>query len=283
MLNKTILLTSFISLALGVTAAQQPAQSGATPSWTLPHDTAVRDSGPRTYRFTVVYSTAGPAGQIIRRQRFTGDYTRGLPNGDAEWHNVTSEEASGDKDAYAEPQKRAFMEGFRYQEKSDSMAPDFFKSFPATAVMERNLIWDTQMFAFFGQKFLDKLKLNEPFHIISDQDVNLPDLGTFRNRDVVLEWVGRSERNGQECALIDYRAFFNPVQLATGGMTMNARSDYWGEIWVSLSARQIEYATLYEEVTGQMKLPNQDAPLPMNVFRIGTLEPLSQANEGGAR
>ena len=137
------------------------------------------------------------------------------------------------------------------------------------------------MFETFGQNFFDKLKLNVPLHISTDQDVNMPDVGTFHNRDTVLEWVGRSERNGQECALIDYRAFFNPLQLATGGMTIQGRSDFWGEIWVSLATKQIEYATIYEEVSGQMKMPGQDTPQPLSVFRIGTLEPLSTKNWGG--
>jgi len=90
--------------------------------------------------------------------------------------------------------------------------------------------------------------------------------------------VGRSERNGQECALIDYRAFFNPLEIATGGMTIQGRSDYWGEIWVSLATRQIEYATIYEEVSGQMKIPGMDTPQPLSVFRMGRLELLSTKN-----
>ncbi len=283
MLNKTILLSAFFFPTLGLMAQQTPAHSVAASVWTLPHDTAVLDKGPRTYRFTVVYNTTSTIGQIVRRQRLTADYTRGLPGGQVEWNNVTAEDGSGDKAPYAAPQKSVFMDGFAYRDDANTMAPEFFKAFPASAYLERNLVWDTQMFEMFGQKFFDKLQLNRPFHAASDQDVNLPAMGNFRNHDLVLEWVGRSERNGQECALIEYRAFFNPVQLATGGMKMDARSDYWGEIWVSLSTRQIEYATLYEEVTGQMKLPNQDAPMPLNVFRMGTFEPASMANEGGAR
>lgn len=81
-----------------------------------------------------------------------------------------------------------------------------------------------------------------------------------------------SERNGQKCALIKYQAFFNPVEIATGGMTLNGRSDYWGDIWVSLATKQIEYGTLYEVVVGEMKVPNQDATQVVNIFRQATLE-----------
>jgi hypothetical protein len=92
---------------------------------------------------------------------------------------------------------------------------------------------------------------------------------------VVLEWIGRSQRNGQDCALIEYRAFFNPLEIANSGMTLKGRSDYWGQIWVSLATKQIEYATIYENVEGEMQLTGQNTPQGISVFRIGTLEPLN--------
>jgi hypothetical protein len=168
------------------------------------------------------------------------------------------------------------MQGFRYRNDiGATMSADFFKSFPPTAVMERNLVWDTGMFEAFAENYFDQLKLNVPLHTGQDQEVKMPDVGTFHNRDIVLEYVGRSQRNGQDCALIDYRAFFNPLQIASGGMTLNGRSDYWGEIWVSLATKQIEYATINEEVNGELKLPGQDAAQPLSVFRVGSFEPVA--------
>jgi hypothetical protein len=254
------------------------AQSPAPQTWDLPHATAVKDAGPRSYRFSVIYYTADRVGEIIHRQRLTADYTRGLPNGEVEWRNVTDTQVDGATAPFPATPKRDYMEGFRYQLNANTMAPDFFKSFPPTAVMERNLVWDTGMFELFGQNYFDQLKLNQPLHIDSGQDVAMPAIGTFHNSDVVLEWVGRSQRNGQDCALIDYHAFFNPVSINMGGMTMKARSDYWGQIWVSLATKQIEYATLQEEVNGEIKLPGQDTPQLLDVFRIGTFEPVTVTN-----
>jgi hypothetical protein len=248
-------------------------------TWDLPHGTVVKDAGPRTYRFTVDYDSANATGEVVHRQRVTGDYTRGLANGEVEWRNVGVADVDGATAAFPPAQKQDFIEGFHYPAGSpDTLKPDFFKSFPPTAVLERNLIWDTSMIESFGQSFFDQLKLNIPLHISTDQDVNMPGVGTFHSRDTVLEWVGRSERNGQDCALIDYRAFFNPLQIANGGVTIQGRSDFWGEIWVSLATKQIEYATIYEHVIGQMKLPGQDTPQPLSVLRIGTLEPSSTKN-----
>ena len=64
------------------------------------------------------------------------------------------------------------------------------------------------------------------------------------------------------------------MEIVSGGMTLKGRSDYWGEIWVSLATRQIEYATLHEVVVGEMKPPGQDTTQVIDVFRIGTFEPL---------
>ncbi len=282
--NRMILLSAFFGAASGLPAQPLLAQSTSLPTsspqtWDLPHQTVVKDAGPRTYRFTVDYNTANRIGEVIHRQRVTGDYTRGLANGQVEWKNVGVAEADGAIASFPPAQKRDFIEGFHYLVGSaDTLKPEFFKSFPATAVLERNLIWDTSMMEGFGQDFFDKLKLNVPLHTATEQDINMSAVGTFHARDIVLEWVGRSQRNGQDCALIEYRAFFNPIQLAVGGMTLQGRSDFWGEIWVSSATKQIEYATIYEEVSGEMKLPGQDTPQLMSVFRVGSLELLNAKN-----
>jgi len=245
-------------------------------TWDLPQGMTVKDNGPRTYRFIVDYNSANTKGELVYRQRIVGEYTRGLEGGEVEWKNVTQAQAVGATAPFAAAQKRDFMEGFRYHnDVASTMKPDFFKGFPPTAVFERNLVWDTGMIEMFGQNHFEHLKLNEPYHAVTDQDVKMPDVGTFRNHDIVLEWIGRSQRNGQDCALITYQAFFNPLQILNGGMTLKGRSDYWGEIWVSLETKQIEYATLQEVVVGEMKLPGQDTTQVINIFRIGILEPVS--------
>ena len=251
-------------------------QPSSEATWSLPHKLAVRDAGPRTYRFTMDYHSANSRGEVFSRQRFIGEYTRGLPGGEVMWKNVTVATANGAASSFGAAEKRDFMEGFRYKNDLDiTFGPEFFKEFPPAAVMERNLIWDTGMIEMFGQNYFDHLKLNEPYHAISNVDTDIPVVGRFHNRDVVLEWVGRSRRNGQDCAVIEYQAFFNPLEIASGGMSMNGRSDYWGQIWVSLATKQIEYGTLYGSVMAEMKLPGQNAPQIVNIFRSGSWEPLS--------
>ena len=248
--------------------------------WSLPQGTAVKDDGPRTYRFAMDYTAADIRGQVTHRQRVEAAYTRGLPGNDVVWNNVTVAEADGATAPLGEPQKRAFMEGLRYRKgpttMDEMMKPEFFKNAPPTAVVERNLVWDLEALEMFGQTQFEHLKLNEPYQLLSSQTVDMPGVGTFQNRDVQLTWTGRSHRNGHDCAVIDYRAYFNPLSVANGGMTLTGRSHYWGQIWVALATKQIEYATLYEEVLGEMKLPGQGTPQLIDVFRSGVLEPLAQ-------
>lgn len=265
-----------MSKSVFVAVAVLASQALLTQTLTLPQGLTLKDAGPRTYRFSVEYSTANRTGEIVHRQLLIGEYTRGLAGSEVMWRNVEQAEADGPTAAYGVRQKRDFMEGFRYRnDMAASMQPDFFKTFPPTAVFERNLIWDTGMMEYFGQGFFDKLKLNEPLHAARNETETLPNVGVFQNRDIVLEWIGRSRRNGQDCAVIQYQAFFNPLEIVNGGMTLKGRSDYWGTIWVSTATKQIEYGTLYENVMGEMTLPGQNGPQLISVFRRGTLEPVN--------
>jgi hypothetical protein len=126
-----------IGLALSA-SSNSGAQSPAAPSWTLPRGVAVKDAGPRTYRFTVDYKSASPQGAIVHRQRITGDYTRGLAGGEVQWKDVAQAEADGASGPFGSAQKRDFMEGFRYKnDLGGTMQPEFFKVFPPTAFFER--------------------------------------------------------------------------------------------------------------------------------------------------
>jgi hypothetical protein len=264
---------AFLCVALSLVLRSQVQQTSEA-TWTLPHGLAVKDTGPRSYEFTVVYYSANTRGEIFQRQRLAAEYTRGLPGGEVMWRNVSLATAKGATAPFGPAQTLGYMDDFRYRnDLAETFRPDFFKKFPPTAVMERSLVWDTGMMEVFGQNYFDRLRLNEPYHAISEADTAVPGVGTFHNHDVVLEWIGDSERNGQKCALIQYQAFFNPIDFDMGAMTMKARSDYWGLIWVSLATKQIEYCTIHESVVGEIKLQGQEAAQTVNTFRSGRLEP----------
>lgn len=269
---------SMVGIVISLVGLGVAGPLGAQPSpetvWTLPHGKAEQDLGRRTYRFAVDYHSANARGEILQHDRLIGDYSRGLPDSQVMWKNVTHAVAPGDA-VIGEGERVEFMEGLRYRNRLDTtLAPDFFKGFPPTAVMERNLVWDTGMLELFGQRYFDQLDLNRPFRPALNGDVDMPGVGHFTNREIELQWIGQSRRNGQACAIILYQAFFNRLNIDVGDMHMKGRSDYWGEIWVSMATHQIEYGTLHETVVAEMQLPGQATPQLVNVLRIGSFEPV---------
>jgi hypothetical protein len=79
--------------------------------------------------------------------------------GEVEWKSVTQAQTVGAAAPFPAPQKRRFMEGFRYRnDLLSTLKPDFFEGFPPVAVFERNLVWDTGMIEMFGQNYFEHLK-----------------------------------------------------------------------------------------------------------------------------
>ncbi len=255
-------LTIFMLLAAGSLHAQSR----------LPQKAAARENGPQPYRFTVDYYNFGIKSDLLEHKRIAARYTRNLPDNKVRWDEVTTTSGKELADVFPPPQKIAFMEGFTYTHtlEADMLKPEFFPGFPPLAMQERTLVWDTHMLENFAVSAWDKLARNQPYHYESG-DAPLAGGGTFHNHDVLLTWIGNSDRDGVPCALIEYRAFFNKVDVNVPPVSMQGRSHYWGMIWVALSTHQVEYATLYEDVLGDVKAPGLEKPMTINVFRIGSL------------
>ena len=68
-------LVTMLSTANGQSSSARPSSTPAKSDqeWSLPQGTTVKDSGPRTYRFTVVYNVTNTRGVIVSRQSIAGD------------------------------------------------------------------------------------------------------------------------------------------------------------------------------------------------------------------
>lgn len=228
---------------------------------------------PHLYRFTMEYFNFDSKGQFLQKQRIVGDYSAGDPGDDVRWTHVTLAAGQSLAGGYSREEPQTYMEGFSYSPARERVfSPEFFKAFPPMATQAKNLVWDTFMFETFALD-LNKVRAASPYHVPA-WAVPLAGTGTFKNTDVQLTWVGMVERNKQECALVRYEAFFNTVEHELPGLKLVGRSDYWGDIWVALATGEIEYATLYEEVAGELHLPAQPAPQAVNIVRKGTFERL---------
>jgi len=232
---------------------------------------------PRQYRFTMEYFNFDAKGQCLQKQRIVGEYTAGEPGDDVRWTHVTLATADSLTGGYAREEPQTYMEGFSYSPARERIfSSEFFKAFPPMATQARNLVWDTFMFDTFALD-LNRVKAGSPYHV-PVWAVPFAGAGSFTHTDIQLTWVGVVERNKQECALIRYEAFFNTIEHELPGMKLVGRSDYWGDMWVALASGEIEYATLNEEVAGELRVSAQAAPRVVNVVRKGAFERLPIAN-----
>jgi hypothetical protein len=224
---------------------------------------------PHRYRFTVEYFNFDARGALVHKERIAAEYTAGEPGEDVRWSHATLAAARSLGGAYSGEQTLAYMEGFSYSPARERLfSPEFFKGFPAAATEARNLVWDTFMLETLAQE-LGKAKAASPYHVPPWAAPS-----ASGNTNVQLTWVGIVERNRQECALVHYEAFFNTVDRDVAGQRLVGRSDYWGDIWVRLATGEIEYATLDEEIAGELRGPSQPVPQPITVVRKGVFEKL---------
>ena len=241
----------------------------------LPTDLKLNEPEPQKYEISFDYIYLDPAGNPTGKDRVTAEYVRALPGGKARWNNVRIAKAKAFDQQFPEGELQKYMEGFTYalSKRADMLKKEFFPGFPDSEMKTKNLVWDMHMIEQFAWDHFEKLELNRPHAIQSQpEDVPLAGAGAFQNRQIELTWVGLSKRNNKLCALIQYQALMNKFTTSMGDMNFLGRSHYWGDIWVSLKDKQIEHATLLEDVLVEFKLPGQASRQLIGVLRKGSFE-----------
>jgi len=234
----------------------------------LPANLELREEGPQQYVVTTDYFNHDYLGNFTSKSRVKGQYTRGFEDGTVQWEDVTIAHSIDAEAAFPEGEAIEYMEGFTYTPSVEMVNPNAFPGWPLDAFFAKNLVWDMLGMEGFAWAYWNELRLNEPFK--ADQfnfEVPLAGAGSFTNKDIVLTYAGVSQMNNETCALILYNAMDNALKVDTEHFKMNGRSHYWGSVWVSLEDKQIEHATLFEDVNMEMTMPGQTEPQLTNATR----------------
>jgi hypothetical protein len=244
----------------------------------LPADLQLQEKSPQSYVVTTDYFHKDIFGNFFQKERYRGTYTRALDNGNVKWTNVTRETINEEQTAFGNGNPLAFMENFTYTVSVDMMKAESFPNFPPSEVNAKNLVWDVMGIEGFSWLYFDSLQLNTPFSAPAfNGKIPMEGVGTFENRNIVLTWTGVTLKNDEPCAVIDYLAMDNPLDLSIDSeyfkLIAKGRSHYWGTIMVSLSDKQIEGVTLHEDVILDMVLPDGKKQLT-NSTRLITVEKL---------
>lgn len=222
----------------------------------LPRGLEPDHSRPGTYLMTTDYLEYDLSGRFKGKMRVTAEYTCGLENGAVRWNKVRVARSQEPGETFPEGELQESMEGFTYVPSEKVVTEEFFREIPQIGVELKNLVWDMLGLEVFAYRKWDDLELNRE---IRAEDINsvvdLAGQGSFENRDVRLTWLGITRINGEVCAIIKYSAMNNLLNMETEQFRMKGRSHYWGEVFVSLKDRQIEYATLAEDVITDIVVP----------------------------
>jgi hypothetical protein len=242
----------FICFLLLIPIVTGVAQNVSSYLDSLPADLKLKEESPQKYQLTTIWHNRDLHGNADAKFVIKGKYTRGLEDDSVQWNDVSIQIFDDPSKAESDTAHYDFMEGFRYKSPEDIARFDFFEDFPSdeSAHLLRTLVWDAVAFEIFAWEYFNKLELNRTFvpADLEDFDAPMADWGTITLKNLKLTWVGISRLNDELCAVIDYESFVNPVNSVTPGMTVKGRSTYWGIIYVSLKNKQIEYASMNEDV-----------------------------------
>ena len=224
------------------------------------------------YRMTAVYTNRDLYGIFMNKTKITGDYTRGLENGFVTWNDIYISGSNNFSEPFADGRKQDYMENIKYIPSPKMLEAQAFKNFPSNteAVFAKNLIWDMMAIEGFAWDYADSLKLNRIYRIPDIKgEFNMADIGTYFHTEIQVCWTGISEINGELCALIEFRAIDNKVELSMDAIKTKGTEQYWGTIWVSLKSRLIESAVMYGGSMQEIEVKGLD-----NKFLIKTIREL---------
>jgi hypothetical protein len=200
------------------------------------------------YRMTAVYTNRDLYGNFTGKTKVSGDYTRGLENSLVSWNNIYISGSNSFSDPFPSGAKQEYMENIKYVPSAKMLEADAFKNFPAKpeSVFAKNLVWDMMMIENFAWNYSDSLKLNRNYIIPGiSGDFALADIGTYSHVNIKICWTGISLVNNKLCAVIEYRALDNKIEMNLEQMKTRGTEQYWGTTWVALKDRQIERAEIY--------------------------------------
>lgn len=231
---------------------------------------------PQKYRMTAVYTNMDLYGKFSGKIRVLGDYTRGLDNGMAMWNNVSISNSGNADEPFAEGTKQEYMENFKYLP-SDKMVTDkdVFKNFPSSLenIYSRNLIWDMMSFEIFAWNYYDSLKLNKTYII---PDINgkfeMSDIGSYSHKNVTLTWTGISAVAGELCAIIEFNATNNKIELSMDMIKTRGTEQYWGTVLLSLKTKNIEKAAMYSGTVQEIEVKGMKDKFLMKTIRELTVD-----------
>ena len=141
---------------------------------------------------------------------------------------------------------------------TDFLKEDFYKNIPPEQRdLAKWLVSDAIQMQGLAWYVFDSLEFNKEFipKLLENYDVKFEDWVTFSSRYQKLIWSGITKYNNEICAIVKFESLYNLVEIDNEDMSVKGRSLYYGEMWISLEDKQVEYASMVEDVIMKLKGP----------------------------
>lgn len=224
----------------------------------------------QNYRMTADYINRDLYGNFTGKTRVSGDYTCGLQGDSAMWKNVYISASNNFSEPFPAGKKQDYMENFKYIPSDKMMEEKTFKNFPKSLdnIFARNLIWDMMSAEIFAWNYYDSLKLNVPYIIPNIKGgFNMAEIGNYSHNKIMLNWKGITEMNGQMCAIINFSAIDNKLELTLDQIKSKGTEQYWGTVMVSLKTHYIEQCDMYSGTIQEIEIKGMKDKILMKTIR----------------
>lgn len=201
-------------------------------------------------------------GTVFNCNAVSAVYHTGLENEQVAWKDVHLAQLSEIQEDPSEGTLLPDFEGFSYRMFDTAfLEEDFYDDLPASQRdLAKWLVSDAIQMHGMAIYYFDSLRYNIKFvpEMLSGYPVEFENWVTFSSRYQEMVWNGLAIHSGEVCAEVAFHSLYNPVIIDNEQMTVKGRSLYYGEMWISLSDKQVERATMVEDVV--MKLTSDAFP-----------------------
>jgi hypothetical protein len=226
---------------------------------------------PQRYTITSTLYNRDMEGNTVSTIQITGKFSRFVESGEVRcrWNDVKMMSSKDTLGEYPDGKPLDYMEGFSYVLSGEILNEDFYKDFPEEDITYmKTLIWDAPWIE-VAYISIDSAEYNKTLFSadLEEKKIKVQNFALLKMKNLKLKWVGISKKNGEICALIEFKSLSNPVESTSKELSVKGRSCCWGSFWVSLDDHQVEYAEYNEDVIMEMLIPGFPEGQVLNMQR----------------
>jgi hypothetical protein len=228
-----------------------------------PRDIKSRDSEIQKYDVTLKWQNLDAiSGNKINCNAVKATYIVGLDDDYVGWKNVSLAQIENFEQKQYKGSDLPSFNDFIYKAMDTAfLSEEFYKNIPIEQRdLAKWLVSDAVQMQGLAWYVFDSLEFKKDFEpkLLENHNVRFEDWVTFTSRYQKLVWSGITKHNDEICAIVKFESYYNPVKIENQQMQLKGRSLYYGEMWISLTDKQVEYAVMFEDVV--MKLTSSIFP-----------------------